>query len=212
MTEHAARALEVITVPSLTSSAGAGSSATLTVALESGALSVRAVDGTTLWGNPAPAACVWKALPVAAELNVELKEHRFYPDREREVSIACAGQPGALTVDLKKLADAPARGKADALVGLPGGVGGEMLVTLLRRRDDLRAALQQQSDANTAREAKRSATEASLQSAVEAVQRAEVDEYATCLPLLRAKQAKVDSLEKEAVGRCVALSSSDDDD
>ena len=175
--------------------------ATVTVALENSAMSARACDGLRLWASQKPEACAWGRLPPVAELVLQLKEHRWYfADRGMlTLSISSTGQPGEVSLDLAKVDEAPAT--AEALVGLPGGVGGEMLHTLLRRRDELRAALEEQKSGNAARETKRSATEASLRDAVEDVQRAEVDEYATCLPLLRAKQARLDTVEKDAVAR-----------
>ena len=212
-TDAAQGHMEVRTLQ-IVSGAGGEHPFTLTLALRAdGLLVARCCDGRRRLGNRTPHALA-QPLPAATELKAELEELVWHSGHwELRLRGREPAAPPLCKIDLEVLAEAPASGAASAVAGVPGGVGGDIIAHLCRRRDELRDALAagQQQEAELA--ARRDAREGKLREAVDEVQRAEVDACLAFLPVLETKRARLAELEREAVDRgCPVPQPSDDDD
>ena len=86
-------------------------------------------------------------------------------------------------------------------------VGGGMLLELLEHMRGLRRMIASQDEANAALEEKVAQREAELESEAEALRAREVAQLSAFLPILIAKERKLEALEKEAVEKDVMLDS-----
>ena len=185
---------------------------TLTLAHRDGGLLARCCDGRRQLGNRQPHAFV-QPLPAAAALRAELKDQIWHPGWELLIHVdgSPVGQP-LCKIELRELAKVPERGEASALVGVPGGVGGEVVAYLCRRRDELRAGISAQQEEEAELAARLKSREAALSVEVEEVQRTEADACLAFLPVLEAKSARLADLEREAVGMGCPVSPPSDED
>ncbi|KAL1510686.1 hypothetical protein AB1Y20_006982 [Prymnesium parvum] len=164
-----------------------GSPATATLQLQHGRLSALAYANGQLLATPSAVDCAWAALP--HPLTATLAPHRWY---RAAWQLMLRGDGDELCVDLEAR-----RGEGAA----------EMLRALHDAAAEARrraAAVAARSDAADEAVARRSAA---LRARVEELRAAEAEAMENFLPLLRAKQARLDALERECVLKGLQLDS-----
>ena len=186
--------------------------AALTLTLDDeGRLGARVCDGVELRGTPQPLEPKkqhpWgiTGLP-SGPLHASLAPHPWDLEKLR-LTLRVGTESGSggpstsaapLNIDLVKMRGREAGGK-------DGGIGGAMLQALLARIAALRADVAKRTAANAALEQQVAQREAELEDSAAKTRSNAAAELASVLPLLLAKQEKLEGLEREAVDKGVVL-------
>lgn len=177
-------------------------------------LSVRACDGLELRGTHAAVSCPWPALPATAALHVALREHPLYIERWQLTlrvpptngrvdggarAATAVRADDEMVVDLWRLVGRGASGTASAASASAPTPGGEMVRALVERLTTLRAERDRHVATNNALKERLSERESQLEARAETLRRETLCELRDFLPLLVAKQRRLEELEREAV-------------
>ena len=175
--------------------------ATVTLHLDrtAGHVTAHACDGLRLMRSAEPVRCTWRSLSSTGDWSTSLKQHSLYLDRW-QLTLSPPPPPMRDTSHAECV--------VIDLVSAPAPtVGGGMLLELLEHMRGLRRMIASQDEANAALEEKVAQREAELESEAEALRAREVAQLSAFLPILIAKERKLEALEKEAVEKDVMLDS-----